>query len=99
MGFRTLSIEKKSSEVWDVLSVIKKEFSQFGNLIEKTQKKIQEASNVINQVQVRNKAINRSIKNVEEISHEKTLEILGLTAAEYESPEIENENNAEDDLN
>jgi DNA recombination protein RmuC len=85
MGFRTLSIEKKSSEVWDVLSVIKKEFSQFGNLIEKTQKKIQEASN--------------AIKNVEEISHEKTLEILGLTAAEYESPEIENENNAEDDLN
>ena len=96
MGFRTLSIAKKSSEVWDVLGVIKKEFGHFGNLIEKTQKKIQEASNVIHQVQVRNRAISRSIKNVEEIPHEKTLEILGLSATEYESLEKEEEGSDEE---
>lgn len=58
-------------------------------LIDKTQKKIQEASNVIKQVKTRNKAISKSLRNVEELPHEKTLDILGLTAAEYLSSEIE----------
>jgi DNA recombination protein RmuC len=89
MGFRTLSIEKKSSEVWDVLGVIKREFNQFGVLINKTQKKIQEASNVIQQVKRRNSVISKSLRSVEELPHEKTLEVLGLTSAEYEANEAE----------
>lgn len=89
MGFRTLSIEKKSSEVWNVLGAIKREFNQFGVLINKTQKKIQEASNVIQQVKTRNSVISKSLRSVEELPHEKTLEVLGLTSAEYEANEAE----------
>lgn len=47
MGFKTLAIEKRSSEVWEVLGAVKKEFISFGDILDKTQKKLQEASNTI----------------------------------------------------
>jgi DNA recombination protein RmuC len=65
MGFRTLAIEKRSSEVWDILSVVKKEFGQFGTVLEKTKKKLQEATNTI--AGVRTRAIERQLRNVQEL--------------------------------
>jgi hypothetical protein len=47
MGFRTLAIQKRSSEVWTILGAVKAEFDKFGDIIGKVQKKLQEASNVI----------------------------------------------------
>lgn len=65
MGFRTLAIEKRSSEVWDVLSVVKTEFGKFGTVLEKTKKKLQDAANTIDQAGVRTRAIERQLKNVQ----------------------------------
>lgn len=67
MGFRTLAIEKRSSEVWEILSGVKTEFGRFGDVLEKTKKKLQEASNVIDQAGVRSRAIERKLRNVEEL--------------------------------
>ena len=67
MGFRTLAIEKRSSEVWDVLGVVKTEFGKFGTVLEKTKKKLQEATNTIEQAGVRSRAIERQLKNVQEL--------------------------------
>lgn len=76
MGFRTLAIEKRSSEVWDILGLVKKEFAEFGGLIDKTEKKLQEATNTIKKVGVRNRALNRSLKSVEELPQEKIEKLL-----------------------
>jgi DNA recombination protein RmuC len=64
MGFRTLAIEKRSTEVWDLLHVVKSEFNQFGILLDKTKKKIDEASNVIENAGVRTRAIQRKLNKV-----------------------------------
>ena len=65
MGFRTLAIEKRSSEVWQVLGQVKTEFGKFGAVIEATEKKLQEASNKFSEVGRRKRAIDRSLKEVE----------------------------------
>ncbi len=67
MGFRTLAIEKRSSEVWTMLSEIKTEFGKFGGALEKVQKKLSEANNAIDQVGVRRRVIERKLNKVEEL--------------------------------
>jgi len=64
MGFRTLAIEKKSSNIWKILAEVKNEFGKFGDILEKTQKKLQEASNQIDQGATRARSIERKLKNV-----------------------------------
>jgi DNA recombination protein RmuC len=84
MGFRTLAIEKRSSEVWTVLGAIKTEFGRFGVIIEKVQKKLQEASNVVDTAVVRKNAMERTLRNVDELPTADATAILGesLTPAE-----------------
>jgi DNA recombination protein RmuC len=67
MGFRTLAIEKRSSEVWELLGVVKTEFGKFGNVLAKTKKKLKEASNTIDQAEVRTRAIERKLRNVQQV--------------------------------
>jgi DNA recombination protein RmuC len=67
MGFRTLAIEKRSSEVWELLGLVKTEFGKFGDMLAKTKKKLQEASNTIDKAEVRTRAIERKLRNVEEV--------------------------------
>ena len=67
MGFRTLVIEKRSSEVWELLGMVKAEFSKFGEVLSKTKKKLLEASNTIGMAEVRTRAIERQLKKVHEI--------------------------------
>jgi DNA recombination protein RmuC len=67
MGFRTLAIEKRSSEVWAVLGAIKGEFKKFGDVIDKVQKKIQEAGNVIDTARTRTRAIEKKLRQVQEL--------------------------------
>ena len=65
MGFRTLAIEQRSSEVWQVLAAVKTEFGRFGPVLEKVQKKLQEASNTIDAAGRRQRAIGRRLREVE----------------------------------
>jgi DNA recombination protein RmuC len=64
MGFKTLSIQKRSSEVWEILGVVKKEFNNFGVILEKTQKKIQEAGNTLESALTRNRVIEKKLNRV-----------------------------------
>lgn len=68
MGFRTLAIEKRSSEVWTLLGAVKTEFGRFGDILDKTQKKLQEASNTIEDAARKSRSIGRKLKNVQELS-------------------------------
>ncbi|MFZ0131158.1 MAG: DNA recombination protein RmuC [Desulfobacterales bacterium] len=68
MGFRTLAVEKRSSEVWQLLGRVKTEFGKFGDVLAKTKKKLQEASNTIDSAQVRTRVISRKLEKVQEIT-------------------------------
>jgi DNA recombination protein RmuC len=76
MGFRTLAIEKRSSEVWELLGVVKTEFGRFGDVLSKTKKKLQEASNTIDKAEIRTRAIERKLRKVEEIPQGDEMELL-----------------------
>jgi DNA recombination protein RmuC len=67
MGFRTLAIEKRSSEVWELLGAVKTQFSKFGEVLAKTKKKLQEASNTIDKAEVRTRVISRKLSKVQEL--------------------------------
>lgn len=68
MGFRTLAIQKRSSEVWKILGAVKTEFDKFGGLLDKAQKNIQTANNQIEEVMGRRtRAIQRHLRNVESL--------------------------------
>lgn len=67
MGFRSIAIEKRSSEVWKILGAVKTEFGKFGEILSKTQKKLEEATNVIDKAGVRTRAIERKLRDVEEL--------------------------------
>jgi len=79
MGFRTLAIEKRSGEVWQLLGAVKTEFGNFGGILEKTQKKLQEASNVIEQAGVRSRAIERKLRTVQELPKDQAIALIGGT--------------------
>lgn len=71
MGFRTLAIEKRSSEVWKLLGAVKTDFSKFGEVLEKTKKKLQEASNTIDNAATASRRIERKLRDVQELpSHD-----------------------------
>lgn len=65
MGFRTLAIEKRSSEVWELLGIIKSEFGKFGDLLDKTNKKLLEISNTMNDATKKTRTIEKKLKKVE----------------------------------
>ena len=65
MGFRTLAIEKRSGEVWQVLASVKSEFIKFGEILSKTRKKLDEARNTIDLAETRSRAIDRSLRTIE----------------------------------
>lgn len=68
MGFRTLAIQKRSSEVWQVLGAVKTEFGKFSVLLERTQKKLNEANSELDKlVGVRTRTIQRKLKEVQEL--------------------------------
>jgi len=77
MGFRTLAIEKRSSEVWTLLGAVKTEFGKFGDILEKTQKKLQEASNTIEDAAKKSRTIERRLKNVQELPSTETPALIG----------------------
>ncbi|PWI58996.1 recombinase RmuC [Sulfoacidibacillus thermotolerans] len=77
MGFRTLAIEKRSSEVWTTLAAVKTEFSKFGDVLAKVKKKIDAASSDFGQVERRTRVISRKLSEVEALPEGQAIERLG----------------------
>jgi DNA recombination protein RmuC len=67
MGFRTLAIERRSNEVWELLGAVKTEFGKYGDLMENIKRKIDSAAKEIDTVGVRSRAIERKLRSVEEM--------------------------------
>ena len=80
MGFRTLAIQRRSSEVWEVLGAVKTEFNKYGSVLEKVQKKLHEASKTVDDVAVRHRAVSRSLRVVGELSDARAVELIGVTS-------------------
>lgn len=76
LGFKTLSIEKRSSEIWQLLGAFKQEFGKFVELLSKTQKKLTEASNTIEFATKKSKTIQRKLKNVTVNDAENSTDII-----------------------
>ena len=82
MGFRTLALEQRSAEVWEVLGAVKTEFGKFGDVLAKTKKKLDEASNSIDQAVVRTRAMARQLRTVESLPEHRVQQLLPGLAAE-----------------
>ena len=67
MGFRTLAIEKRSSEVWSLLGAVKTEFAKFGDVVEATKKSIDAAAKKFDEVGTRTRAIQRTLRDVQDL--------------------------------
>jgi DNA recombination protein RmuC len=80
MGFRTLALEKRSSEVWQVLGAVKTEFDKFGDVLDKVRKKLDEASNQLDNTGVRTRAITRRLKSVQALPEGDSERLLGAAA-------------------
>ncbi len=65
MGFRTLALEKRSTEVWQVLGAVKTEFGKFGDVLAKTKKKLEEAGNTISSIETRTRVMGKALRDVE----------------------------------
>lgn len=77
MGFRTVAIEKRSSEVWQVLGAVKTQFSKFGDLLEATKKKLQESANKIDAAATTSRQIERRLKEVESLPARESTKLIG----------------------
>jgi DNA recombination protein RmuC len=81
MGFRTLAIQQRSSEVWRVLSAVKTEFDKFGGILDKVHKKLEEAQQVVEAAGVRRRAVDKKLRDVEILPEAEAAALLELAAA------------------
>lgn len=81
MGFRTLAIQKRSSEVWQVLGAVKSEFGKYGAMLDKVQKKLQEASSTIDDVSTRKRQIDRRLRLVEVLPELQAEQVLAVASS------------------
>ncbi len=82
MGFRTLALEKRSAEVWEVLGAVKTEFGKFGDVLAKAKKKLEEAGNTLDAAEVRTRAMTRKLKGVEALPDDASQQLLQLGLGE-----------------
>ena len=79
MGFRTLAIEQRSSEVWQILAAVKTEFGKFGDVLSRVKRQLDTASNTIDETGVRTRAMERKLREVEALPGEEAVELLELS--------------------
>lgn len=91
MGFRTLAIEKRSSEVWTILSAVKTEFGKFGEILSKVKKQLDTASSTIERTSVRTRAMERKLQDVEDLPTDESAKLLDLSATDYINTDEEQE--------
>jgi DNA recombination protein RmuC len=82
MGFRTLAIQQRSSEVWNLLSAVKAEWMKYGDFLDAVQKKLHQASDTIEKAKVRSRAVGRKLKDVQELPSGEAAAMLSLDAPE-----------------
>lgn len=82
MGFRTLALEKRSSEVWEVLGAVKTEFGKFGDVLAKTRDTLERAARNIEQAEVRTRQMARKLRTVEALPGDAAQQLLGLNGVE-----------------
>lgn len=95
MGFRTLAIEKRSSEVWRVLSAVKTEFGKFGSVMKKLKKQLAAASNTIDETSKRTRVMSQKLREVEVLPEAEAEQFLELPAGE--SPDFPEEDPEDDE--
>ncbi|MQC25028.1 MAG: DNA recombination protein RmuC [Chloroflexi bacterium] len=77
MGFRSLAIEKRTSEIWQVLGAVKTEFAKYNDVLQKVREKLQQATNVVEKAEVRTRAITKQLRKVEELPEPQAIALLG----------------------
>jgi len=82
MGFKTLAIEKRSVEVWQVLGAVKTEFGKFGAVLEQAKKKLDAARDELDKTDTRTKMINSKLKKVESLPEMESVKVLGMESSE-----------------
>lgn len=82
LGFKTLALEKRSSEVWSILSAVKTEFAKFGDILAKTRNTLEKAARDIELAETRTRVMHRKLKGVDELPTEQALMVLGLDSPE-----------------
>ncbi len=92
MGFRTLAIQKRSSEVWNLLAAVKTEWTKYGDVLDSVQKKLHHASETIEKAQVRSRAVGRKLKDVQELPAGEAIALLPLDASGDDETDDENDN-------
>lgn len=97
MGFRTLAIEKRSSEVWVLLSAVKTEFNRFGGILEKTHKQLQAASHTIEDAARKSRTIERKLKDVQALPQAEATPLLETALGVDADDEPVAKNISEDD--
>ena len=91
MGFRTLAIQKRSSEVWNLLAAVKTEWTKYGDVLDAVQKKLHQASDTIEKAKVRSRAVGRKLKDVQELPAGEATALLPLDAPEDDKADDEND--------
>ena len=76
MGFRTMALEKRSAEVWQVLGAVKTEFGKFGDVLARVKDQLQAASNTIEKAETRTRQMDRALKSVEALPAEQAVQLL-----------------------
>ena len=86
MGFRTLAIEQRSSEVWALLGAVKNEFEKFGQVLAKTRQQLQTVTNTIVEAETRTRQMERKLKDVEALPEPQTARLIGNARADDAEP-------------
>jgi DNA recombination protein RmuC len=89
MGFRSLAIEKRSAEVWQVLGAVRTEFAKHGDVVDTLRNQLNRAVNTIDKLGTRTRMMTRALRGVEALPDEKASELLALRADL--PPEVEDE--------
>ncbi len=91
MGFRTLTIQKRSSEVWNLLGAVKTEWTKYGDVLDAVQTKLHQASDTIEKAKVRSRAVGRKLKDVQELPIGEASVLLPIDAQEEDKASVEND--------
>ncbi|MFH1219125.1 MAG: DNA recombination protein RmuC [Candidatus Eisenbacteria bacterium] len=91
MGFRTLAIQKRSSEVWNLLAAVKTEWTKYGAVLDAVQTKLHQASDTIERAKVRSRAVGRKLRDVQELPVSEATALLPLDAPEDDKGDDESD--------
>ena len=89
MGFRTLAIQQRSSEVWNLLAAVKTEWTRYGDVLDAVQKKLLQASDTIEKAKMRSRAVGRKLKDVQDLPVSEAAALLSLDILEEDGADAE----------